>query len=53
MVTNYHVINRCLFDHEDASIRLVTHEGEVLRAQVLAVDVMHDLGCPAGAAFVG
>lgn len=43
IITNYHAVTEAIFDPADNELSVVTHQKTRLTAQVLAVDVRHDL----------
>ena len=43
IVTNYHAVTEALFEPADNELSVVTHSGARVPAQVVAVDVVHDL----------
>lgn len=43
IVTNYHAVTEAIFESEDNELSIVTHTKERIMAEVVAVDVRHDL----------
>lgn len=51
IATNYHVISKHVFKPEQYRIEYVTHDNEIHRAELLNVDVIHDLALLSGDAI--
>ncbi len=43
LVTNYHAVTEAIFEPEEHDLGVVTHDRQRIAAQVIAVDVRHDL----------